>query len=201
MTSNFQTDQIDLDSFDPNDLHWLAFCYIADELDPAEREAFEIRLQQEQPARDAVADAVKHASLVNASLAATSLQTSSVQKSQATSKRDAAPNKIPMRRASILAAAAAVLLVTALVWYQTPGPSIQPNGDELAEVWSNEAWNSDVDTFSSDSFGDLAMDEMIDDSDRTEVTWLVAALDTSEETYDPHELDSTEFDEGDMPCF
>jgi len=42
----------------PDDLDWLAFCYIADELSPDEREAFESQLANDQGAREAVARAV-----------------------------------------------------------------------------------------------------------------------------------------------
>src|SRR5437773_11933032 len=43
----------------PNELDWLAFCYAAGELDAAEAEAFEARLADEQPAREALACAVE----------------------------------------------------------------------------------------------------------------------------------------------
>jgi len=43
----------------PDDLDWLAFCYIADELPRDEAHAFEARLADEQEAREAVARAVE----------------------------------------------------------------------------------------------------------------------------------------------
>ena len=42
-----------------SDLDWLAFCYAAGELSPAEAEQFESRLASEQPAREALARAVE----------------------------------------------------------------------------------------------------------------------------------------------
>ncbi|MEQ8789021.1 MAG: hypothetical protein RIC55_22100 [Pirellulaceae bacterium] len=48
------------------ELDWLAFRYIAGELDEAELEAFELRLAEEQPARDAVALAVEVVQTVSA---------------------------------------------------------------------------------------------------------------------------------------
>jgi hypothetical protein len=42
----------------PDDLDWLAFCYIADELSPDEADGFETRLADDQEAREAVARAV-----------------------------------------------------------------------------------------------------------------------------------------------
>src|SRR4051812_38750323 len=43
----------------PNELDWLAFCYAAGELHQAEAEAFETRLAEEQPVREALARAVE----------------------------------------------------------------------------------------------------------------------------------------------
>ena len=40
-----------------NDLSWQAFCYVANELDAKARRQFEIRLEQDQITRDAVAQA------------------------------------------------------------------------------------------------------------------------------------------------
>jgi hypothetical protein len=42
-----------------HDLDWLAFCYVAGELSPAERRRFENRLAEDQLAREAVARAVE----------------------------------------------------------------------------------------------------------------------------------------------
>src|SRR5262245_21336999 len=42
-----------------NELDWTAFCYVAGELSPAEVERFEVRLADEQPAREALARAVE----------------------------------------------------------------------------------------------------------------------------------------------
>jgi len=42
-----------------NELDWLAFCYAADELSPAEAEQFEARLADDQAAREALARAVE----------------------------------------------------------------------------------------------------------------------------------------------
>jgi len=42
-----------------NELDWTAFCYAAGELTPAETERFELRLAEEQPAREALARAIE----------------------------------------------------------------------------------------------------------------------------------------------
>ena len=54
----------------PADLEWLAFCYIADELDETAREQFESRLATDQVARECVAEAMEHTQLMYVALAA-----------------------------------------------------------------------------------------------------------------------------------
>ncbi len=54
----------------PADLEWLAFCYIADELDETAREQFESRLATDQVARECVAAAMEQTQLMYAALAA-----------------------------------------------------------------------------------------------------------------------------------
>jgi hypothetical protein len=54
---------------DPHDqpsLNWQAFCYVAGELAPAERQAFEAQLAEDQQAREAVAQAVELMHLIAA---------------------------------------------------------------------------------------------------------------------------------------
>jgi len=46
------------DMNEQDDLNWLAFRYVAGELDDAETQAFEARLETDQPAREAVAQSV-----------------------------------------------------------------------------------------------------------------------------------------------
>ena len=55
------------DSF-KNELDWLAFCYIADELDDAQRDGFELLLARDQTARDAVVQAMESAQLIQSAL-------------------------------------------------------------------------------------------------------------------------------------
>ena len=58
--------------FKPNDLHWLAFCYIADELAPSERTVFEARLENDELAQQAVVEAVQQAQVLYSTLNSTS---------------------------------------------------------------------------------------------------------------------------------
>lgn len=52
-----------------NQLDWLAFCYIADELNEEQRNAFELRLAEDQQVRDAVVQAMEQSQLLFAALA------------------------------------------------------------------------------------------------------------------------------------
>ena len=52
-----------------NELPWLAFCYVANELDSQTRREFEIRLEHDQAAREAVAQAFDNALMLDQALA------------------------------------------------------------------------------------------------------------------------------------
>ncbi len=54
-----------LPEMDSGDLSWLAFCYVANELDPHTRRRFEIRLEQDQTARDAIVEALDNARMLD----------------------------------------------------------------------------------------------------------------------------------------
>lgn len=54
---------------DPNDLDWLAFCYLQDEMTASERESFEQRLLVDQHARERLADAVELSQAMRAAAA------------------------------------------------------------------------------------------------------------------------------------
>lgn len=105
---------------DADDLGWLAFCYVAGELDPAAEAAFEARLDHDQEAREAVADAVA----LSAAVAA------------------AVPARLRIRRfrhmaavAALAAACAAVVALPALrTWH--PGAADGDPQQGLALAWS-----------------------------------------------------------------
>jgi anti-sigma factor RsiW len=115
-----------------NDVDWLAFCYVANELPADEREAFEGRLADDQAIREAVARAVE---LVQA-----------VSLAETYERERPRPASIPRRTTwprrlawmSVGASAALVLVAAALQW-QTISRSFAPpppGRDRLAEVWS-----------------------------------------------------------------
>ena len=119
-----------------SNLDWLAFQYVAGELNAHQHEAFELQLLESQAAREAVASAVE---LCQAVQAASALPAS-------------APVPLLAARSSTwnapaawisLAAAACILLVASLQWFSQSdnianGPAQQPTVEDtsLALVWS-----------------------------------------------------------------
>ena len=95
------------------DLDWLAFCYIADELDDQTRDKFELRLSHDQAARQAVVQAMETAQAINAALAPCSAlaPTSSLRESQSKYQSVAF-----MKTSGFLGTAAAILLVLTCGW-------------------------------------------------------------------------------------
>lgn len=196
-SSNFH-DQQATQTFEPNDLEWLAFCYVADELDASERESFELRLDQDQEARDAVASVVVQTGVLNAAFAATPQVEL---KPQIPAKNDG-PGRVShlgWQRALLLVTSAAVVLVFAFLWQPGSTPESTNDNGDVAEIWSNEVW-SEYDLAATDSlFGD-GRDDMDEEVERTEVTWLVAALVDPENEQDPFEMDLPEMGDGDPTC-
>lgn len=147
-----------------DDLHWLAFCYVADELDHDQRIAFESRLEIDQAARDAVASAVRqsqaiHAAIVelkqNASVAAEHFSDRvSEPPSGYAVARPSRPHSdvgvsnesgtLSWRRIAALMTAAAALLVMTSIWaFEFSGKAPTTTSEEdLASVWVSDALNT-----------------------------------------------------------
>lgn len=160
-------------SFDSEfkDLNWLAFCYIADELDQAERMAFESRLLDCENAREAVVDAVRDSQTLYETL-------KSKPQPLAHAVNLAVPKQATHTRrwtAAIVATAAAVLLAVSC-WSIISRPStpvIASESDGLAAAW--------VETLVTMS--DTELDEFINEEfPQTEVVtdeldnWMFVAL-------------------------
>lgn len=114
------------DADDRDELAWLAFRYVADELGSDEQAAFEDRLDRDQAAREAVAEAVALAAAMAVAVPAHRRQ------------------RRRHRRVLAVAALAAVCALTvALPWSRSrPGPDQAPLADEtdprkvMALAWS-----------------------------------------------------------------
>ena len=170
-----------------SDLDWLAFCYVADELDSAQRAAFEQRLEHDQLAREAVGLAVSHAMTLDAAIAADVLaKTSNRPLPQAVDKRsskESAAWRLPLA----LAAAAAALMLILFSQSWTGNGSDSTSAEDLAEVWVNTLVSlnqEELEEFVAEDMGGFDLND--DDS------WLFAALDDAENegelTGDPMEF-------------
>jgi hypothetical protein len=164
-----------------DDLAWLAFRYVAGELDPEESAAFEQRLDRDQPAREAVAGAV-------------ALMAGVVHAAPALRSKPATRSRVRRVVVAVLAAAACLALAVAprLVDFRphhdatiarTPTPGA---GSAVALAWSGlrqEAAEAPRQDDPADSLDDLETDTMtplettVDAGDRVEglPVWLIDA--------------------------
>ena len=142
-----------------NDLSWQAFCYVANELDAKARRQFEIRLEQDQIARDAVAQAFDDARLLNLAMSSTSglgaEPTCELPHRTSQSNQRLTPVSSKSLWPTLLAIAAAGLL--AMTFIQLPsgqtGTEVavntrSPSGTailnmSLAETWADSDWHAD----------------------------------------------------------
>lgn len=122
--------------YDPNDLDWLAFRYVADELEPAERDAFEARLVKDDLAQQSVVDAVQQTQVLYSSLNSTSFN--DVKEPVARPPRPFYQSSA--KQIAILVASTAALLMLAIgwAWMSSPGGSDDfgiSDSDQLASAW------------------------------------------------------------------
>lgn len=162
-------------TFNHNDLDWLAFCYVADELDEGMRAKFEARLENDELAQQAVADAVQQARVLYTSLDSTS--TNDV--------KEPVVLAVPMDRNSIkrsgilLASSAAMLMLLAgWAWFSIP---LSGNPDALAESDSDRlasAWVETLVVMSDDELDDFIEEESFDTEsiDEESDNWMLVAL-------------------------
>ncbi len=129
----------DRDSLKPHaqndqEIDWLAFCYLAKELDETERTRFESLLENDASAQQAVVEAMEQAQLIYASL-----DLAPVQMVQLASR--AAPVATTYRRklfrVLLSSAAALLLIVTGWDWFagQHNAPIVDGDSDRLASAW------------------------------------------------------------------
>lgn len=173
-----------------NDLDWLAFCYIADELNEEQRDAFEMRLADDQQARDSVVQAMERSQLLLVALADVNAPTATIQLERRNS------HQISSRLASrLLAFASALLLMTTgMIWlansdhmnsYHPPlaqQHSASFDAENLAFAWADSLNEiSDVD-FESPADEDSGFANPV--ADRAE-DWMIFALEDLKDAEDP----------------
>jgi hypothetical protein len=125
-----------------DDLDWLAFCYINDELEANQLVAFELQLSEDQSAREAVERAVHRQILISAGLqSAGSGFSGAVSISQRRNLDSSLNQGRRLLVAKFVFAAAACLLVALASWTQW-GHLMQP--ERLVEVADKGPSNSEI---------------------------------------------------------
>src|SRR5688500_3937841 len=166
-----------------NDLDWLAFCYAAGELDNEAAEQFELRLADDQPAREALARAVE----LTQTVAAAESQCGEFVVPAATATT--AWNS----RLSWMAVGGLASVLVALLWSGVVGPTWQTarqrlnagtkynlamawqqTGNEIANVKASGMWPS-VSADDDEEF--VASDRSFDEGGLDEApSWMMAAV-------------------------
>ena len=167
-----------------NDLDWMAFCYIADELSGEELAQFEARLASDQAARDAVEQAMRISTAVYECKLPTTEP--AVQTVSAT-----APSAVSSRSVSqwIVALAAALLIGVGLTaWIANSNPSksgevAMTQDEELAIAWADTIQEVELSVV-VDEFQDefqFASSEGSDEDDWMFVAFTQLELDAEED--------------------
>ena len=197
-----------------SELPWLAFCYVANELDANARREFEIRLEHDQTAREAVAQAFDDAWMLDRALSQNpgEVPTSAGELAQPKSK----PAKRPSREKSksawpvgLLGLGIAGLLALALLqitWKPAPIEVTQNTSSTmlsertntsvtLAETWADSEWDAELENEIGESETDLAhcdqsnyKQESVIDDDQDD--WMTATLIDMAEELDTAPLQS-----------
>jgi hypothetical protein len=164
-----------LDGDGDQDLEWIAFCYIADELTEAEKTEFEIRLENDDLAQQAVVTAMEQSQTIYAALG------QNVKTRQPVMVESAAPDSArnPIPGLLIATAAALVLMVAGWAWFANQEFSgtvaTTPNNDseQLADAW----------VYTLVALNDNEWDEIVDDEpelqdsdEESTEDWMFVAL-------------------------
>jgi anti-sigma-K factor RskA len=129
-----------------NDLEWLAFCYVADELENSDREQFELRLENDNEAREAVVTAMQNAEMLWLAYDEQSALDGQTHATRRTSLVKANRKTLLRRSGSLFAAAAAMLLMVAgWGWWSNQAGTASPVASEsetlavvLAELYEEQ---------------------------------------------------------------
>ena len=172
-----------------DELDWLAFCYVADELDPDQRAAFNSRLAVDPAAQQAVADAVGLGQVAYRALQETPR---GVVREQRSSYRSV------HARVVFAASVALALLGVGWAWYsgqfsaQAPQVAIDSefqSSEELALTW---VYSTSEDEQDWPEYGPLAAEDYTNadwnyEQDDADSGWMAVALNEIENQDDPEE--------------
>ena len=197
MTNNSNQNPKHSSATSTSELPWLAFCYVANELDSETRREFEIRLEHDQIAREAVAEAFDSARLLDQALTQETGETldGCSELKQPESRKTAGSSLAKSKSvwpAALLGIAIAGLLAIVLLQSRTkPEVEVAQNAGSptqseltdtsisLAEAWADSDWDAefgdivDVDTnLTQPQNSDLTSELAQDDED----DWMTATL-------------------------
>lgn len=157
-----------------NDLDWLAFCYVAGELDESQRVAFEAMLAEDQAARDAVVQAVN----LSRSLAATH---------RVAAIQSAAPGSRYFGTVARWVICASLLGLVATGWWLNYVAGSDSVDSEVAIVWGESVSDihAPIETSrDAESVGEFESETELADDEINEgwdvdasVDWMLVALD------------------------
>ena len=178
------------DSTPGQELDWLAFRYVSDELPDSEREEFEKRLETDSDAQSALVDVMRSTQLIYAALDADQTkdagQTNKVERADR-SNSSSDPASQGRRRSALLAAAAAILLTVAgwTIFNSSPntaGVAVNNSQDssELAIAWADTLTAREIVMLEAelDELSDEVefVDFQNDDSSEEAKDWMYLAL-------------------------
>ena len=169
----------------PN-LEWIAFCYIADEMTASEKSAFEMRLENDEQAQQAVVAAMEQSQTIFAALedSATAIPPIMANPTLATT---GAGRQIPGFLFAV--AAALILMVAGWSWYANQDTTetiaesliIETNSDseQLAD-----AWIQTLVAFDDNDWNEVIEEEPLDPDvdDEASGDWMFVALTDMEAT-------------------
>jgi len=188
MSRDLQNQNFDSQPGDTNgqELEWLAFRYISDEMPESERLQFEKRLETDLTAQTALVDIMQQTQLLYAALETGS---NADQKTVLPAKRSATTRRPLLRRPNALIAAAAAVLLLIAGWSiysgnqnglgttaSTPAGNTQ-NSTELAFAWADSMSERDLVLMDSELDELVEEFEMVDFSaDGSSEDWMFIAL-------------------------
>ena len=178
------------------ELDWLAFQYVADELDGVERAAFELRLEEDTAACEAVVSAMKLAQAVDHSFGTELRKDGTTPEAvdreiRPASQSPATANHSSFSRTAALSIAATVAAAIFGWWLiNQPAANSIDNHGTVAIAWADSGedtnWDSSADTIVADDLQSVgyesiqdAEDDLLRDSDDE---WLLVALVDIEDT-------------------
>lgn len=166
-----------------DDLDWLAFCYVADELESSERDEFEKRLAEDQQAREAVEKAVSLGQIVYATRGERNVRVANA--APACERLPTATRPVQVH-VGVLLAASIVLTLFSAGWFwhtrtesnvdQIVASSVAT--DALVIAWADMLEQTDEDDLLNTDSDDVLFDDFDDQS----VSWMADALEDASES-------------------